>query len=81
MTLIKTHQIYLIQKFLKNLLKIIIIFLCIIFIMSLFEEINFFKDTNEKFYIPIFLSILNLPSVLFEVFPFIFLISAILFFF
>ena len=81
MTLIKTHQIYLIQKFLKNLLKITIIFLCIIFIMSLFEEINFFKDTNEKFYIPIFLSILNLPSVLFEVFPFIFLISAILFFF
>jgi lipopolysaccharide export system permease protein len=48
--------------------------------MNLFEEINFFKDTNEKIFFPIYFTLLNLPTVLFEVFPFIFLISGILFF-
>ena len=76
----KIHEIYIIQKFIKNLLKVTGVFTCIIFIMNLFEEINFFKDTSENFFTPIFLTILNFPSILFDVFPFIFLISAILFF-
>ena len=80
MLLLKTHQIYLTKKFINNLFKVIGIFVCIIFIMNLFEEINFFKDTNEKIFTPIILTFLNLPSVLFEIFPFIFLISSIIFF-
>ena len=48
--------------------------------MNLFEEINFFKNTQENIYLPILLTLLNLPSILFEIFPFIFLISAVFFF-
>jgi len=76
----KIYRLYIIKKFFKNLIKVTTIFFCIIFIMNLFEEINFFKDTNEKIFFPIYLTLLNLPTVLFEVFPFIFLISGILFF-
>ena len=43
--------------------------------MNLFEEINFFKDNEEFILLPIYLTLLNVPSILFEIFPFIFLIS------
>jgi lipopolysaccharide export system permease protein len=44
-------------------------------LLNLFEEINFFKDTNESLYYPLLLNILNAPAILFDIFPFIFLIS------
>jgi len=76
MFLIKTHQIYLSKKFLNKLFKVILIFVCIIFIMNLFEEINFFKDTNDGLYYALLLNVLNAPTILINIFPFIFLISA-----
>ena len=48
--------------------------------MNLFEEINFFKDIDTGIYIPIFLSILIVPSLLYNMFPFIILLSGIWFF-
>ena len=49
--------------------------------MNLLEEINFFKDDSDKIILtPIFLTLLNMPSILFELFPFIFLISTLFFF-
>ena len=47
----------------------------LIFILGILEEINFFKDINENFLFPYFLTLLNTPITLFEVFPFIFLLS------
>ena len=35
-----------------------------------------FKDTNESLYYPLLLNILNAPTILIDVFPFIFLISS-----
>ena len=48
--------------------------------MSVLEEINFFSDFDVKYYFPIFLVLLSLPSIIYEIFPFIFLISSQLIF-
>ena len=52
----------------------------LIMIINIFEEIEFFKTINVHFLYPVFLSALNTPSIIFEILPFIFLISAQVFF-
>ena len=78
--MLKTFEKYLIFLFIKKITNTSFIFLALVFILSLFEEISFFKDLDVSFYFPIFLTILNTPSTLFEIFPFIFLISTQFFF-
>ena len=73
--MLKTYETYLIKIFLKKLFNICIIFFSLVFIMGILEEITFFKDLKINFYFPIFYSLLNVPSTLFEIFPFIFLIA------
>jgi lipopolysaccharide export system permease protein len=51
-----------------------------IVIMNLFEEIKFLNDTSSDVFLPLFLTLLNAPSLFFEIAPFIFLISTIAFF-
>ena len=48
--------------------------------MNLFEEINFFKDIDVGINIPLLLSILIVPSYLYNMFPFVVLLSGIWFF-
>ena len=48
--------------------------------MNLFEEINYFKDLDIGIYVPIMLSSLIVPSLLYNMFPFIILLSGIWFF-
>ena len=74
--IIKTYQIYLSKVFTTTLLKTFIVFLSLAFILNIFEEINFFKDLKVSIAIPVFLTFLNIPSILFDIFPFIFLITA-----
>ena len=66
----KTYQIYLGKVFLSTLIKTFMVFLSLAFILNIFEEINFFKDTDASITLPIFLTFLNVPSVIFEIFPF-----------
>ena len=80
MIIIKTYQNYLIKLFLKNLAIITIIFLSLSFILNILEELKFFNDLNMNIYYPFLFTILNLPSVIFEIFPFIVLISTQMFF-
>lgn len=49
-------------------------------IINLIEETSFLKDTNTSFLTPILLTTLNAPSLLYEMFPFIFLVSTQFFF-
>ena len=72
----KTYQIYLSKVFSLTLLKTFIVFLSLAFILNIFEEVNFFKDLQVSITLPIFLTFLNIPSVIFDIFPFIFLITA-----
>ena len=76
----KIYQNYIVKNFINTLLKVTLIFYCLIFIMNIFEEINFFRNTDSNIYMPLALTFLNAPSVLYEIFPFIFLISTQFFF-
>ena len=72
---LKKYQSYLYLLFLKNFITISFIFFCIVIIINIFEEIRFAEKHNTDVYYIIYLSILNAPSLIFEIFPFIFLIS------
>jgi len=72
----KTYHKYLIQNFLIKFLNISIIFFCLTIILGILEEISFFKNLNANVLYPYFLTILNAPITLFEIFPFIFLLSS-----
>ena len=80
MKYIKTYQQYLIKLFIKNLIVITGVFASLTFILNILEEIKFFKDMEIGLYYPFLFTILNLPSVLFEIFPFIILITTQMFF-
>ena len=71
----KVYQTYLIQKFLVKFLYISLIFFSLSIILGLLEEISFFKDLNKNLLYPYFLTFLNAPITLFEIFPFIFLLT------
>ena len=75
MILIKTYQDYIIKSFLKYIFIIFGIFTCLIFILNVLEELKFFENSNLSIFYPIFLTLLNTPSLIFEIFPFIFLLS------
>ena len=80
--MIRSFQInkYLGKEFLKVIINTSIVFFALGFIMTLFEEINFFKELDVNINIPIVLSLLFTPSLLHNFFPFIILISGIWFF-
>ena len=73
--MINTFETYLIKIFLKKILNISLIFLSLVFIISIFEEISFFKELKVNIFFPFITTALTTPSTLFEIFPFIFLIS------
>ena len=76
----KTYIKFLINLFNISLLKIFIVFFIIILITNILEQIEFFKNIDLSFSYLFFLSLLNTPSVLFEILPFVFLLSTQLFF-
>ena len=71
---------YLGKEFLKVVFNTSLIFFCLGFIINIFEEINFFKDYNVGIKIPIGMSMLFVPSMLYNMFPFAILLSGIWFF-
>ena len=74
--ILKVYHTYLGKIFLLTLFKTFLVFMSLAFVLNIFEEVNFFKDYNVSITLPIFLTLLNIPSVIFDIFPFIFLISA-----
>ncbi len=78
--MINTYKKYLFKKFSKKLFLISSIFFILVLIINLIEESNFLKDSETTFATPIILTFLNGPSLLYEMFPFIFLVSTQFFF-
>ena len=72
---LKKYQSYIFSLFFRNFILISFIFFCLIIIINFFEEIKFSEKNNIDTYYSLYLSILNAPSLIFEVFPFIFLIT------
>ncbi len=75
-----TYKKYILSLFSKTLIEIILIFFSLVLIINLFEEINFLRKEEVSGFYPVFLSLLNAPSIIFDILPFIFLISTLLFF-
>ena len=78
--MIKTFDIYFIKLFFKKILLLTLIFFSLTFILTLFEEITFFSESNSEAHLPFLITLLNVPSTLLEIFPFIVLISTQIFF-
>ena len=76
----KTHVQFLIKNYLKSLLNVFFVFFCLIFILNLLTELEFFKKSDVNTVFPLYLSLINAPILIFEMFPFIFLISTQFFF-
>ena len=72
---LKEYQKYLYLVFLKNFIVISLVFFCIIVIVNIFEEIRFAEKYSVDISYTLYLSILNAPSLIFEIFPFIFLLT------
>ena len=77
---LKTYIRYISKEFLETIIKVSFIFFSLIFILTVFEELSFFKEAQVSFLYPVFLTFLNSPSILYDIFPFIFLISTQFFF-
>ena len=76
----KTYIKFIINSFLSSLMFVFLIMISLVFILNLLTELDFFKEIEVDIYFPLFLSLLNSPAMIFEIFPFIFLITAQLFF-
>jgi len=65
--------------FFKSLLYVFLIMGSLVFLLNLLSELEFFKEKDVGTGYPLFLSLLNSPSQIFEMFPFILLITTQLF--
>ena len=78
--ILKKYHSYIVKVFLNNLIIVSVVFLCLSFFLNIFEEIKFFEYIKVSIVIPIVLTLLNIPTVFFELLPFVFLLSAMFFF-
>jgi len=76
----KTYIKFLVNLFNVSFFKVFFTFFIIILITNILEQVEFFKELNFNFFYLIFISFLNTPSIVFEILPFIFLLSTQIFF-
>ena len=76
----KTYVKFLILSFLKSFFYVFMIMLSLVFILNILTELEFFRDIDVDTIFPLYLSLLNSPSLIFEMFPFVFLLSTQVFF-
>ncbi len=72
---------YLILEYCKVLFNTILIFICLGLILNLFEEIEFFKNSEVSFILPVILTLSYIPNLVFiNLMPFVIFLSAMWFF-
>ncbi len=76
----KTYIKFLINGFVKSFFNVFFVMISLVFILNILQEIEFFSNQEVNSFYPIYLSLMNSPSIIFEMFPFIFLISTQFFF-
>ena len=76
----KTYIKFLLSIFFKSFFYVTLIMMSLIFILNMLAELEFFKEIDIGINFTLLLTLLNSPSMVFEMFPFIFLISTQLFF-
>ena len=78
--MIKVYQKYIFSSYFKIFTYVFLIFLSLIVILNIFEEISYLKNTDTNLFFPFLLTLLNAPSIVYETFPFIFFITTQFFF-
>ena len=78
--MVKTLDKYFISLFFKKLFILSLIFFSLTFTLTIFEEITYLSNSTSAFYLPFMLAVFDAPTTLLEIFPFIILITAQLFF-
>ena len=76
----KTYTKFLVNGFLKSFVNVFIVMISLVFILSILKEVEFFNNQEVNSLYPIYLSLMSSPSIIFEMFPFIFLITTQFFF-
>ena len=76
----KIYIKFIVGLFFKSFFYVLAIMASLVFILNLLGEIDFFRDLNIGASYTLFLSLLNSPDMIFEMFPFIFLLTTQLFF-
>ena len=76
----KTYTKFLIKGFIKSFLHVFFIMISLVLILNILKEIEFFSNKDVNSFYPISLSFMSSPSIVFEMFPFIFLIATQFFF-
>ena len=76
----KTYIKFIINTYLNSFFYVLLIIFSLVFIINLLTELDFFKNIETSIFFTIYLALINSPSMIFEIFPFIFLISTQLFF-
>ena len=76
----KTYIKFLCYIFLRSFFYVFLVMLSLVFILNVLSELEFFKDIDVGINFTLLLSILNSPSMIFEMFPFIFLLTTQFFF-
>ena len=76
----KTYTKFLVNGFVKSFVNVFLVMISLVFILNILKEIEFFSNKEVNSLYPIYLSLMSSPSIIFEMFPFIFLISTQFFF-
>ena len=76
----KTYIKFLVSTFLKSFIYVVCTIFSLIVIINLLTELEFFREIDVNVFFTIYLALLNSPSMIFEVFPFIFLLTTQVFF-
>ena len=79
--MIKSINRYIINEYIKSLFVVIAVMLSIVLLINLLDEFNFFKSKKDlRFIFFILFTILKIPNVLINLFPFIVLFAGIVFY-
>jgi len=77
----KSINRYIINEYIKSLFIVTSVMLAVIFLINLLDEFNFFKSKKDlKFIFFIIFTILKIPNVLINLFPFVVLFGGIVFY-
>ena len=76
----KTYIKFLCNIFLISFFYVLLLMFSLVFILNILSELEFFKDIDIGINFTLLLSLLNSPSMIFEMFPFIFLLTTQFFF-
>ena len=76
----KVYIIFFINIFIISFLYVLGVAISLVFILNFLGELDFFQGMDVKYYFALLLAFLNSPIFIFDMFPFIFLVTAQLFF-